>query len=123
MNLTDYIRVYDDVLSEDYCSRLIHTFERCTDQQLVRDNAIMSFTEINVVQNFWAIDLLYQAIQNYKRRYWAECNINEDMLDPEHSWEELRMKRYLPTNNWTCVSVYQFLRASRISRSKSRSWP
>ncbi len=95
MNLSDYVRVYDGALPDLYCNDLIDRFE-ASDQQLQQNDAIKQFTEINVVQAGWDIAMLMQHISWFKRRYWTDCGLDDRQIQPDHGWEELRMKRYLP---------------------------
>jgi len=118
MNLSDYIKVYDNALAADRCQELIERFERESAQQQCRDNEIMSFTEINVMQYAWpAQDLMQLAVQ-YRNRYWADCGITARHINPAHDWEELRMKRYRPYNNeefrphtdaWNAATAQRFM--------------
>jgi hypothetical protein len=95
MNLSDYVRVYDNALPEQYCQQLIQQFER-HDKKHYQDDDIKRFTEINVVQAGWDIAPLLNTILQYKQRYWSDCGIDDRQIQTNHSWEEIRMKRYLP---------------------------
>lgn len=96
MNLSDYVRVYDDAMPAQMCQSLIDRFEVETANQVKRDNALMKFNEINVNQSQWDMNEFYPLMLQYRQRYWQDCNIPEIMIDPNHGWEELRMKRYVP---------------------------
>lgn len=95
MNLSDYVRVYNDTLPTAYCDELIRRFE-ATERKHYRDDDIKRFTEINVMQAGWDVAPLLATIQQYRRHYWTDCGIDDRQVQPDHSWEELRMKRYLP---------------------------
>ena len=95
MNLSDYIQVYNNTLPAAYCDQLIRSFE-AVERKHYRDDDIKRFTEINVMQAGWDVRPLLATIQQYKQRYWSDCGIDDRHIQPDHGWEELRMKRYLP---------------------------
>lgn len=99
MNLTDYVRVYDNAMPDKLCQNLITKFESDTANQVQRDNDIMKFTEVNIVQADWFLEPIMKLALEYRRQYWIDCDINDAIINPKHSWEEIRMKRYLRSNN------------------------
>lgn len=118
MNLSDYIKVYDDTLTLAQCDKFIQLFESATDLQVQRDHGPYRFTEINAVQARWDLNVLFAQIMHYKRRYWDECHILYEHVNPDNQWEELRMKRYVPdgvqqfakhTDSWGRDSAQRFL--------------
>ena len=118
MNLSDYVKVYPDTLTQNQCDRFIQLFESDTERQLLRDHGPYRFTEVNAVQANWDLNVLYGQIIQYKRRYWSDCNIRYEHVNPDHGWEELRMKRYVPgtgqqfavhTDSWGRDTAPRFL--------------
>jgi prolyl 4-hydroxylase len=118
MNLSDYVRVYDDILDRQDCADLIDLFESEKDKQVVRDDLVMNFTEINVVQAGWMLEPLIRPALIARQQYWKDCNINNLMIQPDHAWEEMRMKRYLPdgqqqfhphNDTWNATNCKRFL--------------
>jgi len=95
MNLSDYVKVYDDALPVDYCNQLIQDFESHT-RKKYQDDDIKRFTEINIMQAGWNYAPLIAAFQRYQHRYWDECGLDDRHIQPDFNWEEIRMKRYLP---------------------------
>lgn len=95
MNLSDYVRVYDNAMPDQLCYELQLRFESDTQHHIVRDNDVMHFTEVNIVQADWYLEPIMKLALEYRRRYWADCGINDLMINPKHTWEEIRMKRYL----------------------------
>lgn len=93
-NFSDYIRVYDNALTPEQCQSLIQSFEDDTAHHIYNDDKFKKFTEINIVQAGWDLTDLSRSALWHRTRYWRDCDITESMIDPEHSWEELRMKRY-----------------------------
>jgi hypothetical protein len=116
MNLSDYVKVYDNTLPPQYCDRLIKDFE-AYDRKHYQDDGIKKFTEINLMQAAWDYRPLLATIQQYKNRYWSECGLDDRNVQPDHSWEEIRMKRYLPyidefrphCDTWNGASMQRFL--------------
>ncbi len=99
MNLSDYVRVYDNAMPASLCQNLIKKFESDTQNQVQRDNVHMKFTEVNIIQADWFLEPIMKLALEYRRRYWIDCNINDAIINPKHTWEEIRMKRYLKGNN------------------------
>lgn len=94
MNLSDYVRVYDNVLPADVCESLIQSFQADADHHIYNCDAIKKFTEINVIQAGWNIRDVTDTALLYRQQYWMDCDIIAPMIDPDHSWEEFRMKQY-----------------------------
>ena len=94
MNLSDYVRVYDQTLSPSTCESLIASFQADVSHHIYNCDDIKKFTEINVVQAGWDIQDVTNIAQLYRQKYWHDCNIIEPMIDPDHSWEEFRIKQY-----------------------------
>lgn len=117
MNLSDYIKVYDNALDLNLCKELIDKFESDTEHQVKRDQAPYRFTEINIVQSNWFLEPLYNPILRYRQQYWKDCNISRQHVNPDHDWEEMRMKRYEPgtdefgahTDAWNLETSKRFL--------------
>ncbi len=95
MNLSDYVRVYDNSMPAELCHELQLRFESDTAHHVERNNEIMQFTEVNIVQADWFLEPIMKLALEYRRQYWIDCGINDLMINPKHSWEEIRMKRYL----------------------------
>ena len=94
MNLSDYVRVYDGTMPQELCKYLIDKFEQEEKQHVMRENEIMNFTEVNVIESGWDMNLMYPLMQNAKQGYYEDCGIFDRIIKPEHNWEEVRMKRY-----------------------------
>jgi hypothetical protein len=118
MNLTDYIKVYQQAMDEQTCSQYINQFESDHEHQLVRKEGIYNFTEINTIQAGWNLDPLYDNIITHRAQYWKDCGITQQHVKPEHGWEEIRMKRYIPgsgdefkvhTDSWCADTAKRFL--------------
>ena len=118
MNLSDYVCVYDNALDVDYCRQLIEQFESDVREQLKQQDSIKSFTEINAVQAGWDLRPLLQQALTYRQQYWRDCRITAQHVNPDHAWEEIRMKRYRAntadefrphTDSWNAETARRFL--------------
>ena len=94
MNLSDYVRVYDDALTPDQCQSLIDSFETDVEHHIINNDEYKKFTEINIVQAGWDLQDLVRSAQQYRYQYWLDCDLIRPMIDPDHAWEQFRMKRY-----------------------------
>lgn len=118
MNFSDYIRIYDDAITEIDCKYYIDKFENDVEHQVVRNEGVYDFTEVNTIAADWNLDPLFKSIMKYRQQYWHECNITKNHVNPDHNWEELRMKRYRPeqqeefrphTDSWGSETARRFL--------------
>lgn len=93
-----YIKVYDDVIDEDYCSRLIEKFHSNKDEWIVRDTQEFSFNEINLVKSSQIfgeeLAYLYNIFDGYVDRYVEDCGIESYQFPDSYGFEEMRMKHY-----------------------------
>jgi hypothetical protein len=95
MNLSDYVRVYDDALSLEVCGDLIIKFEHEKQNQVQRQDGLRDFTEININASGWFLDPLIKPMLKYRQQYFQDCGIVPHMIPRDHGFEEIRMKRYL----------------------------
>lgn len=93
LNVSDYIRVYDDALTPEQCRSLINSFDAATELQYRQENEYHHCTEINVTKNDWDMADVYQSLLDHKNRYWNDCAIGTDQI-PAHDFEEFRMRCY-----------------------------
>lgn len=98
-----YISVYDDLITEEYCQKLIDKFEtnpQChSKKHLDQDEWSRNFTQINFYQNpIFHEDaahlgrIFQEAIEHYKK----DNQVKQGMWPKEFRYEQIRMKRYLP---------------------------
>jgi len=93
MNFTDYIRVYDGALTDQQCDSLIESYQLATDQQVRLENDVQNFSFINMNQNDWFMDDLYQSMNTHRQRYWDDCAINLQMIGA-HDYEQFKLRRF-----------------------------
>jgi hypothetical protein len=107
--MENYIRIYDDVLSSDYCDNLVSKFEDNTRHHLTQDRKNlsrgwrMSLTQIELTHwEEWGnhVKHLLTVSQKYIDKYYIDCDINNRQWptyqDKPLSYEPMRMKRYQP---------------------------
>lgn len=93
LNVSDYIRVYDNALTPEQCKSLIDSFDSATDQQYRQENEYHHCTEINVSRKEWMLNDLYQCILDHQQKYWVDCSVGTDQI-PAFDFEEFRMRCY-----------------------------
>lgn len=96
-----YIRLYSNVLSRDICEEMMELFDRREEQHDVRDNHLMDFTQINMIQypDTWKryTDILSNTYLKLIDQYKHDTLIQTPIQWPEkYGFEEFRIKRYEP---------------------------
>ncbi len=94
-SLSDHIQVFTGALSPEHCQRLIDRFESVPDREDCRLQSGYSFCQVNVTQK-WPDEnkILVPVFLSYFNQYQAAVNARFWPLS--FSFEQLRMKRYLP---------------------------
>ena len=100
--MDNYIRVYDDVIDEESCQKLIEKFEDSTkDFQTVHlddgDNAI-SFKQITLIEHEdWKSvqQGMLELFQDYIMHYNIDCKVMSKQWPAIYGYEAIRIKRYL----------------------------
>ena len=100
--MDNLIRVYDDVIDEESCQKLIEKFESFEDrlEEVCEEDEgekiafkqlqLVKFKEWESVQNG-----MLELFQDYIGRYKIDCNIKDKQWPKEYGYEAIRMKRYL----------------------------
>jgi len=117
--MDNLIRVYDNVIDNEYCHELINRFE--TNKQLHQsfDDRGMIFTQINIQKEGWYSDvnILSRVFQDNVDRYKKDCKIEKQQMPMNYILEPIRMKRYLANNHdefQTHVDVNQRMNCTRF---------
>ena len=99
--MDNLIRVYDDVVDEESCERMIKMFEDSNDTQPVKlddgDNSI-SFTQLIMVEHKeWETVQagMLKVFQDYIMRYNIDVSLKSKQWPETYGYEAIRMKRYL----------------------------
>jgi|TARA_B100001996_G_scaffold67716_1_gene49341 hypothetical protein len=117
--MDNLIRVYDNVIDNEYCKKLIDRFE--TNKQLHQsfDDRGMIFTQINIQKEGWYndVNILSKVFQDNIDNYKKDCKIEKQQMPMNYILEPIRMKRYLPNNHdefQTHVDVNQRMNCTRF---------
>jgi len=99
-NLTDYIKVYDDMFEEDFCKSVIKTFNESDVTRIDREQR-PTFNEFNISQRFMAQDPAWMSIQKHIQTVFIDIvkvYMNALQCEPDfpakYSFEEFRIKQY-----------------------------
>ena len=89
--VNDFIRTYDNFLSEPICNQLIDCVEESNER--VEKNRKPNFYQRNI-GNDPAYSGLYQNFSKLSYEYFSDLNYTEDSLPIKYGFEELRIKKY-----------------------------
>ena len=100
--MDNLIRVYDDVIDEESCQKLIEMFESFEDrfEEVYQEDEgeKIAFKQLKLVK-FKEWESVQQGMlelfQDYIGRYKIDCNIKDKQWPTEYGYEAIRMKRYL----------------------------
>jgi hypothetical protein len=94
-SLSDHVMAFSDTLSREHCQTLIDRFESSSDQETCQIEHGYSFTQLNVTEK-WPDEnkLLVPIFLAYFNRY--QVALNARFWPMLFTFEQLRMKRYLP---------------------------
>ena len=100
--MDNLIRVYDDVIDEESCEKLIEKFEKSEEhfEEVYEkdEEERISFKQLQLVK-FKEWESIQQGMlelfQDYIVRYKTDCNIKDKQWPQEYGYEAIRMKRYL----------------------------
>ena len=99
--MDNYVRVYENVLSDTLCDEIIKFFEENKKQQVTQKEGSMSFTEISITENpNWVgyNKQLSRVLVKGVTEYANDCNMLPQQWPKKHGWESIRIKRYLPND-------------------------
>jgi prolyl 4-hydroxylase len=94
-SLADHVMVFSGALSAEHCRALIGRFESLPDHEVCQFESGYSFSQLNITQK-WPDEnkILVPIFLSYFNRYQAALNAR--FWPPKFSFENLRIKRYLP---------------------------
>ena len=103
--IENFVKIYDNVIDEESCKRLIEKFEELQDKHEIvniedKEDRI-SFNQMVLTKSEeWKTvnDEMMKLFQAYIVQYKKECNISEQMWPEKYGYETIRMKRYLANN-------------------------
>ena len=94
--MNNYIQIYKNAISDEYCDELISKFEIESNKETY-DQGPMSFTQVNLNKNKWQGDIerLSTVFTKYLEQYKNDCVITSQMWPNKYAFEEIRLKKYL----------------------------
>ena len=99
--MNNFIKTYDNVLSDVSCKHLIDKFEDSRNQwQKTELEGHRSFTEINInLHEDWQeyVNIIYKALNPYLQKYADDHNITNNWPE-RYGWEQIRFKKYEVNN-------------------------
>jgi len=119
--MDNYIKCYNNVVSEDFCKEIIDFFEKKTEHH-EREciDSFYSFTQVKLqLHKEWEYfsDILENVLKNLVYRYVSDLKIELHRFPEKYGFEIFRMKRYLPDNGdqfRTHVDVTDYASAKRF---------
>ena len=101
--MDNYIRKYDNVVTDDFCDGLIEKFEDHPEQQEKLSQGLMSLTHLEMMRpdtKIWNKDVMHlvDVFKKYVTVYKNECKIEPVMWPDKYLVESFRIKRYLPND-------------------------
>ena len=96
--MTNYISVYDNVITPNKCDEFVKLFEDNKDQSFLEKSDWRSFQEFPL-DNF--PELMYEIedlFVSYVKKYQIDNNISEHIWPQYYDLEQIHMKRYLPND-------------------------
>lgn len=101
--LENFIRVYDDVIADEFCDELVQKFEDNIDDTFeVEGPSTYKFRELRLLDHLEKFEhdanVLKDVFLGSVERYKQDCNIKPEMFPINVGYENFRMKRYMPDN-------------------------
>ena len=95
--MNDFIKTYNNVLSDVSCKHLIDKFEDNRNQwQKTELEGHRSFTEINInLHEDWQeyVNIIYKSLNPFVEKYAKDNNITHNWPE-RYGWEQIRFKKY-----------------------------
>jgi prolyl 4-hydroxylase len=102
-NLSDYVRVYDNVLTESICSEIINLFESYPENhEKINAGGRPNFTQLNYAREFARHSNFSELVKSFKfyiDQYQKDTRTGDYQFPNTYAFEEFRVKRYRPEKN------------------------
>lgn len=102
-NLSDYIRTYDNVLSQSLCFELINLFIGSSQfYENIDNNGRPKFTQLNYTKylsHHKSFQTVIQTFKQYIDVYQKDVRVSDYQIPNVYAFEEFRIKRYIPEKN------------------------
>jgi hypothetical protein len=98
-NLSDYIKVYDDIISREDCDKMIAKYEKAIEHETV-SSEIYKFEQLNIASNDnWKEESEMMSNLSYSGAVAYFNELNLPVVPQLHGFEEIRIKKYRPNEN------------------------
>ena len=100
--MDNYIRVYENVMTNEKCQRLIKMFESDTEHHQIQDcGQGATLTQVNLLHSpdtVWKNEAngITNTIVNYAHLYKKDCDIKDNQWPEKFGFEPPKIKRYMP---------------------------
>ena len=99
LSIDNLVRIYENALDDEWCNRIRTKFDEHPNQEEHHSEGNMSFRQIKI-QNFpqWGEELkyLFMKFNGYRIEYKKDVLLEDTQWPEKYSWEEFRIKKYLP---------------------------
>jgi hypothetical protein len=97
--MDSFIRIFDEVITEEYCRHLIDKFKAHKDLWVGRNTLTYNFNEINLIEQRETFSQEFEKLGNLFTQatdhYAQTCKLNEFQWPMKYGLEEIRMKHYV----------------------------
>jgi len=98
-NLSDYVKVYDDILSKDDCDKIISLYEKSVEHERV-SSPIYNFEQLNIAdKEEWADANELISNMSYSGAVAYFNDIQLPIVPDLKGFEQIRIKKYRPNEN------------------------
>ena len=101
-SLSDYVKVYDNVLSQSTCFEIINAFIGSSQfHESVDNNGRPRFTQLNYTKYLSKHNSFNAVINSFKQYievYQKDVKLGDFQFPNVYAFEEFRIKRYIPEN-------------------------
>lgn len=99
-NLTDYIRVYDDVVLPEHCDEIIEIFNKSRENWEIHNTPLYQFNQLNLnadPQHAGLVQAIAGTMVNAYHRYFADTELTPYVKF--EALEDIRIKKYIKGTN------------------------
>ena len=100
--MDNYIRIYENVMSDEKCQQLIDMFESDTEHHQIQNcGSGATLTQINLLHSpdtIWReeVNNLANVIMNSVEQYKKDCEIEDNQWPKKFGFEPPKIKKYMP---------------------------
>ena len=96
--LHEYVRLYNDVIPQEYCQHIIQTYESVSEKSKISvDNDGMKFDNV-VLNDHSEFDVINKSIYSISdkivKSYIKSLDLESFQIPETYGWEQIKLKRY-----------------------------